>query len=164
MHPHVRALLKNHAIDEARHMQMSRATGKLALARMRSRIERTLACAGYAHFAARIYMGRHKPDGRLQRSTRTGTLELCGVGRERALVAYRQWRDRTNCPKDPPLVQAARAYYLKQNFSFIDELDISARMKRYMKRTIAATYRDVVGVEHDGSVRPLHFDELTRTA
>jgi hypothetical protein len=37
MHPHVRALLKNHAIDEARHMQMSRATGKLALGRMRSR-------------------------------------------------------------------------------------------------------------------------------
>jgi hypothetical protein len=164
MHPHVGALLRNHAIDEARHMQMSRATGKLALGRMRSRFSRNVACVGYAHFAARIYMGRHAIDGRLQRATRTGTLELCGVGAAEARRAYREWRDRKNCPADPPLVQAARVYYLKQNFSYIDELDVSPRMKRYMKRTIAATYADATQAERDGTVRPLHFDELTRAA
>jgi hypothetical protein len=37
-------------------------------------------------------------------------------------------------------------------------------MKRYMKRTIAATYDDAAQAERDGSVRPLHFDELTRAA
>jgi len=164
MHPSVRELLRSHAIDEARHMQMSRGMGKAALGRMRTRVERNLACIGYAKFASRIYMGRHKPDGRLPRATRTGTLELCGVPTKEAARAYAEWRDRVHTRLDPPLVRAARVYYLKQNFAYIDELDVSDRIRRYMKRTIAKAYSDAAEAERDGTLRPLHFDELTRTA
>ena len=58
MHPLVRQILKNHAIDEARHMQMSRGTGLVALSRMKSALVRNAACLAYAQFAARTYIGR----------------------------------------------------------------------------------------------------------
>src|SRR6185295_13816273 len=124
IHPIVRTILKNHAIDEARHMQMSRGTGLVAFSRMKNPIVRTLACLGYAHFAANIYIGRHWKDSKLPRETRIRTLELCGVPRQRAEEAYRQWRDRVNQPQDPPLVRAGRAYFIKCNHGYIDDLEI----------------------------------------
>ena len=160
MHPAVRTILKNHAIDEARHMQMSRGTGLVALSRMTNPVVRTLACLGYAHFAANIYIGRHQKDSRLPRETRTRTLELCGVSRERAVEAYRQWRDRVNQPEDPPLVRAGRAYYLKCNLGYVDDLAIPTWLKRRMTRIIAAGYPDVAG----RAAEALAFDELTRAA
>lgn len=163
MHPAVRTILKNHAIDEARHMQMSRGTGLVALARMRGPVARTLACLGYAHFAANIYIGRHRRDSRLPRETRTRTLELCGVPRGRAVEAYRQWRDRVNQAEDPPLVKAGRAYYLKCNYGYIDDLPVPAWLNRRMKRIIARGYADVA---HPGgrATAPLDFDDLVRAA
>lgn len=163
MDPCVRSILKSHAIDEARHMQMSRSTGQVALARMR-RPMRIPACAGYARFAASLFIGRHRRDGRLPRETRTRTLELCGVPREEARRAYREWRDRVNQPEDPPLVQAGRLYYVKRNFDYVDGLPIGERTKRWMKRTIGSGYEDVIRAERSGRLRPLHFDELTRAA
>jgi hypothetical protein len=162
MHPSVRAILKNHAIDEARHMQMSRATGKVALARMRGPLVRELACVGFAHFAARLYIGRHSKDGALQRGTRTNTLALVGVPMERARRAYVEWRDRTNQPADPPLVRAGRRYYLRQMNGYIDELDVRPRLAAYMKRVIAAGYADVAAVAGDRGEPSLEFQELTR--
>lgn len=162
MHPAVREILKNHAIDEARHMQMSRETGKLALLRMGSRAARDLAGIAYAHFAARIYIGRHRPDGRLQRLCRIRTLELCGVPRPQAERAYVEWRDRVHQPEDPPLARAGRLYYLRQNLSFIDELDVSPRVRAYMKRTIERTYSDVAAEAVAARTAALEFRELER--
>lgn len=161
LHPVVRGILRNHAIDEARHMQMSRATGRAALTRMRSRARRNAACVGYAHFAARLYIGRHSRDTALQRETRTRTLELCGVPRAAAERAYAGWQARTHQPLDPPLVRAGRRYYLKQNLSYVDELDVSPRMRAYMKRTIARAYPDAAGAGGD-DVAPLEFEDLLR--
>jgi para-aminobenzoate N-oxygenase AurF len=163
MHPCVRSILRQHAIDEARHMQMSRETGKVALAHIRSRLARTLACVSYAHFAADVYIGRHNRDSRLRRRTRIGTLALCGVPVDAAERAYVAWRDRRNQPHDSPLVRAGRVYYLRQNVAYIDELDISERLRAYMKRTILRGYADAVEAEHAG-VSALEFDELTRSA
>ncbi len=162
MHPVVRTLLKNHAIDEARHMQMSRATGKAALVAMRSRTARNLACLAYARFAAGLFIGRHARDGARQRETRIRTLELCGVPRERARQAYFQWRDRVNQREDPPLVRAGRHYYLKQNLSYVDELDVSVRMRAYMKRVIGRAYADAAAPAP--GMTPLEFDELKRAS
>jgi hypothetical protein len=162
-HPVVRTILKNHAIDEARHMQMSRGTGLVALSRMKNPVARTLACLGYAHFAVNLYIGRHRKDSRLPRETRTQTLQLCGVPRERAVEAYRQWRDRVNQPEDPPLVKAGRAYYVRCNHGYIDDLAIPAWLKARMKKIIDAAYTDVVGPDGRG-VAPFDFDELTRAA
>jgi hypothetical protein len=164
VHPTVRTLLKNHAIDEARHMQMSRGTGILACARMKNRVTRTLACLGYAHFAANIYIGRHKKDSRLPRETRTRTLEMCGVPRAEAVKAYREWRDRVHQPVDPPLVQAARAYYRRQNHSYIDALNVEPWLARRMKTIIDAVYADIIGPDGGEVVRPLDFGGLTRAA
>ena len=163
MHPCVRAILKNHAIDEARHMQMSRETGKLALARMRPRWLRNLACVLYAQFAANVYIGRHRKDSRLPRRTRIHTLGLCGVSPHVAERAYLQWRDRVNQPTDPPLVRAGRAYYLRQNTAYIDELDVSPWLRAHMKRTVTRAYADAADAERVG-VRPLEFEELTRAS
>jgi hypothetical protein len=162
MHPIVRTILKNHAIDEARHMQMSRGTGLVALSRMRNPLARTLACLGYATFAANVYIGRHRKDSRLPRETRTRTLQLCGVPRERAVEAYREWRDRVNQPEDPPLVTVGRAYYLRCNHGYIDDLAAPAWVKARMKRTIDAGYADVARPVGRGEVAPLEFDELRR--
>lgn len=163
IHPTVRTILKNHAIDEARHMQMSRATGLLAVARMRP-LSRMLACLGYAHFAANLYIGRHKTDSKLPRETRTGTLELCGVPRQRAVEAYRQWRDRRNQPQDPPLVKAGRAYFVRCNHGYIDDLDVPQWLKRRMKTIIDAPYTDLVASLDGEAVQPLELDDLTRPA
>jgi hypothetical protein len=160
VHPVVRTILKNHAIDEARHMQMSRGTGLVALSRMRNPVARTLACLGYAHFAANIYIGRHRRDSRLPRETRIRTLELCGVPRGRAEEAYRQWRDRVHQPEDPPLVRAGRAYFVRCNHGYIDDLEAPAWLKRRMKHIIDAQYGDVLG----SAIRPLELDDLTRAA
>ena len=164
MDPQVRAILRNHAIDEARHMQMSRETGKLALARMKSPVLRNLACIGFAQFAASIYIGRHGRDSRLRRLTRTRTLEMCGVPRDRAEAAYAQWRDRVNQPVDPPVVEAGRVYYLKQMLTYIDDLpSVGPRMKEYMRRTVRAGYHDAVEAM-ERNVRPLDFADLSRPA
>lgn len=163
MHPLVRTILKNHAIDEARHMQMSRGTGLVALSRMRTSVERTLACLGYASFASNIYIGRHLKDSRLTRAARTRTLELCGVPHERAVEAYRQWHERTNQPADPPLVRAGRAYYLRCNDGYIDDLPVSDRVRQRMKRIIVSGYSDVARGD-DAAAAPLEFDELRRAS
>lgn len=162
LHPLVRRILKNHAIDEARHMQMSRGTGLLAVQRMRPLV-RTIACLGYAHFAANIYIGRHRKDSKLPRETRTRTLELCGVPRERAVAAYGEWRDRVNQSEDPPLVKAGRAYYLKCNHQYIDDLAVGEGLKRRMKRIVESGYRDVATRE-GAMARPLEFEDLTRAS
>jgi hypothetical protein len=162
MHPLVRTILKNHAIDEARHMQMSRGTGLVALSRMRNPVVRTVAALGYAHFAAHVYIGRHRKDSRLPRETRTRTLELCGVPRARAVEAYRQWRDYANQPEDPPLVRAGRAYYLRCNHGYIDDLGVPAWLKQRMKWIIDAGYADVARPAGGGEVASLDFDELRR--
>ncbi len=161
MHPGVRTILKNHAIDEARHMQMSRATGKVALARMAMPM-RVLACIGFAHFAARLYIGRHKKDGKLQRGTRVNTLMLCGVPKDRANQAYEAWRDRVNQPEDPPLVRAGRHYYLRQMTEYIDQLDVPQRLRTYMKRVVADGYADVAPTLADPREPALEFRDLTR--
>jgi hypothetical protein len=161
MHDGVRAILKAHAIDEARHMQMSRATGKVALARMG--VLRTPGCIAFAHFAARIYIGRHAKDGALQRGTRTNTLALVGVPAARAAQAYAEWRDRKNQPEDPPLVRAGRRYYVRQMFEYVDELDVSPRLRAYMKRVIGAGYADVAGDFAGRGESALDFPELTRS-
>jgi hypothetical protein len=140
MHPVIRDVLKQHAIDEARHMQMSRETGLQALRAMRTRVQRDVAGWLYAYFAARIYIGRHRLDSPLPRATRVGTLALCGVSRAAADRAYVAWRDRVNQPQDPPLVRAGRLYYLRQNQSYIDELAVSAAMRSRMKRMIETGY------------------------
>lgn len=161
MHPGVRAILKNHAIDEARHMQMSRATGKVALSRMGTAM-RWLACIGFAHFAARLYIGRHRKDGTLQRGTRVNTLALCGVPLDRANQAYEAWRDRVNQPEDPPLVRAGRHYYLRQMNEYIDQLDVPLRLRSYMQRVIADGYADVAAKAPDAREPALEFGDLTR--
>jgi hypothetical protein len=160
MHPVVRDVLKQHAIDEARHMQMSRETGLLALRRMRTSLQRDAAGWLYAYFAARIYIGRHRLDSPLPASTRSGTLALCGVPRAEAERAYVAWRDRINQPQDPPLVRAGRLYYLRQNQAYIDELAVSPGMRARMKRMIERGYADVAGA--DAGLRPLELGELTR--
>jgi para-aminobenzoate N-oxygenase AurF len=161
VHPVVRAILKNHAIDEARHMQMSRGTGLVALSRMRGVVARTLACLGYAHFAANIYIGRHRKDSALPRETRIRTLELCGVPRAQAAAAYREWRDRVHQAADPPLVRAGRSYFLRCNHGYIDDLEAPPWLKRRMKRIIDANYADLTG---GVPAAPLEFDDLTRAA
>lgn len=158
MHDGVRAILKAHAIDEARHMQMSRATGKVALSRMG--VLRTPGCIGFAHFAARLYIGRHSKDGKLQSRTRTNTLRLVGVPMARAERAYFEWWQRINQPEDPPLVRAGRRYYLRQMNEYVDELDVSPRLRAYMKRVIGAGYADVATVDREPA---LQFDELSRS-
>jgi hypothetical protein len=163
MHPLVRKILKNHAIDEARHMQMSRGTGLVALSRMRTSVARTAACLGYAGFAANIFIGRHLKDSRLTRKARMRTLELCGVPHERAVEAYRQWHERTNQPQDPPLVRAGRAYYLRCNNGYIDDLPVASWVKTRMKRIIAQGYSDVAQGDTT-AVNPLEFDELKRAS
>jgi len=162
MHPLVRTLLKNHAIDEARHMQMSRATGIAALARMRSPWAKRIACWAFAHFAASVFIGRHRRDGRLTRETRIRTLELCGVPRPRAERAYAEWRGRVNQPVDPPLVHAGRKYYWKQIVAYIDALDVSERTRASMKRIVRRAYHDAAAPEHVDGVHALEFDELRR--
>jgi hypothetical protein len=162
-HPIVRQILKNHAIDEARHMQMSRATGIVALRRMRNPLLRTVACLGYAHFASRIFIGRHARDSRSMRETRIRTLTLCGVSRERAERAYREWRDRVHQPHDPPLVQAGRLYFLRCNFDYVDDLPIGPRLKKRMKAIIGGPYGDLLAPASSGAVPPLHFEELSRS-
>jgi hypothetical protein len=164
MHPVIREVLKQHAIDEARHMQMSRETGLHALRAMRTRLQRDAAGWLYAYFAARIYIGRHRLDSALPRATRIGTLALCGVPHAEAARAYAAWRDRVNQPDDPPLVRAGRLYYLRQNQSYIDELAVSSGMRARMQRMIARGYADVAGGESRHGVRPLEFGELTREA
>lgn len=162
IHPVAFTVLKNHAIDEARHMQMSRETGKRVLASM-TPLARAAACIGYAHYAASINMGgRHPKGGVLNRATRISVLELCGVPPAEARRAYAQWRDRVNCPDDPPLVRAARSYYLRLNCEYIDELDVSSRLRTYMKRTIERAYPDVAAAGRATPIRELEFDELTR--
>lgn len=161
MHPGVRTILKNHAIDEARHMQMSRATGKVALARLG--VLKTPACVAFAHFAARLYIGRHRKDGALQRGTRTNTLALVGVPMARAEQAYVEWRDRRNQPEDPPLVRAGRRYYLRQMHEYVDDLDLSPRLAAYMKRVIADGYDDVARGAPERRDPALEFGELTRS-
>jgi hypothetical protein len=157
-------ILRNHAIDEARHMQMSRGTGLLSVTRMRNPLVRTLACLGYAHFAANLYIGRHRSDSKLPRETRTRTLELCGVPRERAVAAYREWRDRVHQPEDPPLVKAGRAYYLKCNQQYIDDLAIPDWLKRRMKRIIERAYLDVAQAARTPGAPIPEFEELRRAA
>jgi hypothetical protein len=164
MHPGVRTILKNHAIDEARHMQMSRATGIAALARIRSPWAKRLACWAFAHFAASLFIGRHPRDSRLTRETRTRTLELCGVPRPRAERAYREWRDRVHQPVDPPLVHAGRKYYWKQMVSYVDALDVAERTRASMKRIIGRAYADAVVPERVDGVRALEFEELGRSS
>ncbi|GBD27930.1 hypothetical protein HRbin30_03287 [bacterium HR30] len=146
VHPVVQALLKNHATDEARHMQMSRATGIAALRQMRHPLARTLACLGYARFAASIFIGRHNRDSRLTRETRIRTLELVGVDRETAERAYAEWKNRVNQPQDPPLVRMGRLYFLRCNFEYIDDLPVAPWLKRRMKRTIFSAYTDLQNV------------------
>ncbi len=164
MHPIVRTILKNHAVDEARHMQMSRETGKLALARLRSPVVRAAACALYAQYAASINMGgRHAKGGWLNRDTRISVLEMCGMTRAAAARAYREWRDRLHQPDDPPLVRAARLYFVRLNNDFIDELDVSPRQRAHMRRTIGRAYADVTDSRSD-TIQRLEFDDLTRTA
>jgi hypothetical protein len=143
---------------------MSRGTGLVALSRMRNPLVRALACLGYAHFAANIYIGRHRKDSRLPRETRTRTLELCGVPRARAVEAYRQWRDRVNQPEDPPLVRAGRAYYLRCNHGYVDDLEAPAWLKRRMKAIIDAGYADVARPAGGAAAQSLEFDDLTRAA
>ncbi len=143
IHPVVRQLLKNHAIDEARHMQMSRETGRRALARMNPAM-RMAAGLAYGWFAARIYIARHSIDGRLQAETRIRTLELCGVGRPDAERAYRDWQNRVHQLQDPPLARAGRAYYLRQNLRYIDGLDLPDWVRQAMRRQLVAAYADVV--------------------
>lgn len=164
VHPVVRQMLKNHAIDEARHMQMSRGTGLVAASRMRNPLVKAVACLGYAFFAANLYIGRHRWDSRLPRETRIRTLELCGVDRARAVEAYRQWRDRVNQPQDPPLVRAGRSYYIKCNHGYIDDLDVPAWLKRRMKQIVDRAYDDVARPSGGGAVAPLEFEDLTRAA
>lgn len=164
MHPVVRSLLKSHAIDEARHMQMSRATGIAAMARMRSTLAKRIACFGFAHFAASLFIGRHKRDSRKTRETRIRTLELCGVPRERAHRAYFEWRDRVNQPLDPPLVRAGRKYYWKQMSAYVDALDAPARSKAYMKRMIGSAYADARVPEDADGVKALEFEDLAHSA
>lgn len=162
MHPLVQSILKNHAIDEARHMQMSRGTGLVALSRMKNPLTRSLACLGYAHFASSLFIGRHSKDSRLTREARIQTLQLCGVSRERAVAAYRDWCGRVHQPEDPPLVRAGRAYFLRCNEGYIDDLPVPTWLKQRMKRTITGAYPDLArsGVE----VAPLEFDELRRAS
>lgn len=162
MHPVVRAILKNHAIDEARHMQMSRGTGLVALARMKNPVVRTAACLGYARFAASLFIGRHQRDSQRTRTARIRTLELCGVARARAEEAYRQWHGRVNQPEDPPLVRAGRAYFLRCNHGYVDDLAAPAWVKRRMKGIIDAAYPDIASRRDE--VVPLEFDELRRTS
>jgi hypothetical protein len=131
---------------------------------MRGSIAKTIACLGYAHFAANVYIGRHRKDSRLPRETRIRTLQLCGVARERAVPAYREWRDRVNQPEDPPLVKAGRAYYLRCNHGYVDDLDAPAWLKLRMKTIIDAGYADVARPRDGGTVTPLEFDDLTRAA
>lgn len=162
IHPVVRQLLKNHAIDEARHMQMSRATGIAALQQMRNPVFRVLACLAYARFAASIFIGRHSRDSRLTRETRIGTLEIVGVERDYAVQAYREWRDRVNQREDPPLVKAARKYFLRCNHDYIDDLPVAPWVKRRMKKIIDAAYPDLTDPSSTDSVQPLQFGELSR--
>lgn len=166
MHPLVRDILKNHSIDEARHMRMSREAGKLALKRIRPGVMRNASCFFYAHFAARLNTGgRHAADGLLSRDeTRISVLELCGIPRPQAVRAYKEWRKGVNQPADPPHLQRARLYFTRLNFSYIDELDVSERMKAYMKRVIGAPYQEVIRAAQDGSLQPLEFGELHRSS
>ncbi|GIW43546.1 MAG: hypothetical protein KatS3mg077_0828 [Candidatus Binatia bacterium] len=143
LHPVVREILKNHATDEARHMQMSRATGIAALRQMRNPLSRVVACLAYARFAASIFIGRHSRDSRRTRETRIRTLQLVGVERKRAEQAYREWRDRVHQPEDPPLVRTGRAYFLRCNSDYIDDLPVSAWVKRRMKKILFSAYRDL---------------------
>lgn len=164
MHPSVRTFLKNHAVDEARHMRMSREAGKLALQSM-DRLSRTVACFVFAQHAARINMvGRHSKGAGLNGQTRIGVLEMCGVPRARAEQAYREWRDRVNQPHDPPHVQRARLYYLRLIEEYVDELAASDRMKQYIKRTVGAAHQDVTRAERDSGLRPLEFGDIERAA
>lgn len=160
IHPAVRVILKNHAIDEARHMQMSRATGIVALQQMRPPILQALACLGYARFAASIFIGRHTRDSRLTRETRIRTLQLVGVDRKRAERAYFEWRDRVHQPEDPPLVRAGRAYFLRCNHDYIDDLPVAAWVKRRMKKIIDRAYPDLTR-SGATTVPPLQFGELS---
>lgn len=164
MHPQVGRILRNHAIDEARHMQMSRATGIAALQRMRRRWARDAAGWSFAHFAASLFIGRHRRDSRRTAATRTRTLELCGVAPERAARAYREWRDRVNQPNDPPLVTAGRKYYSKLMSAYVDDLDVSPRMRRRMKRIIGRAYADAQVPEQVDGVKPLDFEDLAGAA
>src|SRR5205823_1566480 len=117
----------------------------------------------YAEFAARIYICRHRPDGRLQRQTRIRTLELCGVPRSEAVRAYFEWRDRIHQPNDPPLVRSGRFYYLRQNLTYIEQLDVSPRVRAYMRRAIERRYADVAAASAASDTKPLEFTELERT-
>jgi hypothetical protein len=132
---------------------------------MKSGFARNAACVGFAHFAANLFIGRHSKDSRLTRGTRVRTLELCGVPRAEAEGAYVAWRDRTNQPEDPPLVQAGRVYYLKQMQSYVDDLPgVGPRMKAYMRRVIEAAYADAVVAMEQRGTKPLEFGELSRMA
>jgi hypothetical protein len=164
MHPAVGRILRNHAIDEARHMQMSRATGIAAMKRMKRRVSRDAAGWSFAHFAASLFIGRHPRDSRRTRTTRIRTLELCGVDAARAKRAYTEWRDRVHQPADPPLVAAGRKYYWKLMCAYVDDLDVSPRMRRRMKRIIGRSYADARAPEREDGVKPLDFEDLAGAA
>jgi hypothetical protein len=85
------------------------------------------------------------------------------VPHERAVEAYRQWHERTNQPVDPPLVRAGRAYYLRCNNGYIDDLPVADWVKQRMKRIIVSGYSDVAQGD-DTVVAPLEFDELRRAS
>ena len=117
------------------------ARGWSRAARMRTRSPRTSPGSAYAHFAANIYIGRHRRDSALPRETRMRTLELCGVPRARAERAYGEWRDRVNQPQDPPLVQAGRALLSPLQPRLHRRARGAAVAKRRMKRIIDAELR-----------------------
>ena len=74
-HPIVQTILRSHVADEGRHMQMSRETGKRALAAM-GRIEQYAACVAYAEYVARLNVS-----GRKRREQAVVALEQCGLPR-----------------------------------------------------------------------------------
>ncbi|MCX8073059.1 MAG: diiron oxygenase [Candidatus Binatia bacterium] len=159
-HPIVQAILTNHATDEARHMQMSRATGLAALRQMRNPVTRIVACLAYAHFAASIFITRHRRDSRLTRETRIRTLQLVGVDRATAERAYKEWRDRVNQPEDPPLVRNARLYFLRCNFDYIEEMPVPTWVKKRMRAIISEPYRDLGEMPTLLQMRPSHPSSL----
>lgn len=138
LHPEVRAIVRGHSIDEARHMQMSRETGKRALARM-SAPGRAVACFLYAQFVTRLNICGRQVDRRFP----VKMLERCGVPRGDAERAYREWRERVHQPQDPPDVRAMRRYFVRQNLEFVGELEASPRLRAYVTRAILRAYPDV---------------------
>ena len=59
-------------------------------------------------------------------------------------------------------MRAGRAYYLRCNHGYVDDLPVANWVKRRMKRVIDAAYADVARPAGGGDVAPLEFDELRR--